>query len=158
MLYLSPDDSTLCRDILHPSGRQAAVSSSLSSDLDKFTSWSNTWNMFFNPDKSHTLYERTVWQTSERTPHLYTLLYNETSHRKGNSVNFVCVAPYPYRHTTPCGHKHLISLLDIAVVSMDSCDRGLYSSNTTIKKHVYKIFLLSVTSSHCKVVSYNLNL
>jgi len=29
--------------------------SSLSADLDKITSWSNTWNMSFNPNKSHTL-------------------------------------------------------------------------------------------------------
>ena len=53
-LYLFADDSTLCQDIPLPSDRQAAVSS-LSSDLDKITSWSNTWNMSFNPDKYHTL-------------------------------------------------------------------------------------------------------
>ena len=40
-LYLFPDDSTLCRTISHPSNRQA-VASSLSADLDKITSWSNT--------------------------------------------------------------------------------------------------------------------
>ena len=28
---------------------------SLSSDLNKITSWSNTWNMSFNPEQSHTL-------------------------------------------------------------------------------------------------------
>ena len=28
--------------------------SSLSTDLDKFSSWSSTWNMFLNPDKRHT--------------------------------------------------------------------------------------------------------
>ena len=53
-LYLFADDSTLCRTIGHPSDRQAA-SSSLTADLDKITNWSNTWNMSFNPDKSHTL-------------------------------------------------------------------------------------------------------
>ena len=52
--YLFADDSTLCRTIGHPSDRQAAASS-LTADLDKITSWSNTWNMSFNPDKSHTL-------------------------------------------------------------------------------------------------------
>ena len=36
------------------SDRQAAASS-LSADMDKTTNWSNTWNMSFNPDKSHTL-------------------------------------------------------------------------------------------------------
>ena len=54
-LYLFADDSTFGCDVLHPSGRQAAASS-LSSDIEKkITSWSNTWNMSFNPDKSHTL-------------------------------------------------------------------------------------------------------
>ena len=53
-LYLFADDSTLCQTISHPSDWQAAASS-LSADLDKITSWSNTWNMSFNPDKSHTL-------------------------------------------------------------------------------------------------------
>ena len=53
-LYLSADDSTLYRTICHPSDRQAAASS-LSADLDKIKSWFNTWNMSFNPDKSHTL-------------------------------------------------------------------------------------------------------
>jgi len=53
-LYLFADDSTLCRTMCHPSDRQAAASS-LSADLDKIISWSNTWNMSFNPDKSHTL-------------------------------------------------------------------------------------------------------
>ena len=45
----SADDSHLCRDIPHPSGSQAAVSS-LSSDLDKSTRCSNTWNRSFNLD------------------------------------------------------------------------------------------------------------
>ena len=53
-LYLFADDSTLCRTIGHPSDRQAAASS-LTAHLDKITIWSNTWNMSFNPDKSHTL-------------------------------------------------------------------------------------------------------
>ena len=53
-LYLSVDDSTLCRTICHPSDQQAAASL-LSADLDKITNWSNTWNMSLNPDKSHTL-------------------------------------------------------------------------------------------------------
>ena len=39
--YRFANDSTLCHDIPHPSGRQAAASS-LSSELDRFTSWSNT--------------------------------------------------------------------------------------------------------------------
>ena len=54
ILYISADDSTLCRSIGHPSDRQAAASS-LTADLDKITNWSNTWTMSFNPDKSHTL-------------------------------------------------------------------------------------------------------
>ena len=54
ILYLFADDSTLCRTIGHPSDRQAAASS-LTADVGKITNWSNTWNMFFNPDKSHTL-------------------------------------------------------------------------------------------------------
>ena len=53
-LYLFADDSTLCHTICHPSDQQAAASS-FSADLDKITSWSNTWNMSFNPDKCHTL-------------------------------------------------------------------------------------------------------
>ncbi len=53
-LHLFADDSTLCRTICHPSDWQAAASS-LSADLGKITNWSNTWNMSFNPDKSHTL-------------------------------------------------------------------------------------------------------
>ena len=53
-LYLFADDSSLCRTIRHPSDRQAAAPS-LSADLDKITNWSNTWNMSFIPDKSHTL-------------------------------------------------------------------------------------------------------
>ena len=53
-LYLFADDSTLCRTISHPSDLQAAAVS-LSADLDKITSWLNTWNMSFNPDKIHTL-------------------------------------------------------------------------------------------------------
>ena len=52
-LYLFADDSTLCRTICHPSDQQAAASS-LSADLDKITSWSNTWNMSLNPGKPHT--------------------------------------------------------------------------------------------------------
>ena len=54
LLYLFADDSTLCRIICHPSDQQTAHSS-LSADLNKITNWSNTWNMYFNPDKSHTL-------------------------------------------------------------------------------------------------------
>ena len=50
--FLFADDSTLCRTICHPSFQQAAAYS-LSADLDKITSWSNTWSMSFNPDKSH---------------------------------------------------------------------------------------------------------
>ena len=53
-IYLFADDSILCRTICHPSDRQA-VASSLTADLDKITNWYNTWNMSFNPDKSHTL-------------------------------------------------------------------------------------------------------
>ena len=53
-LYLFAEDSTLCRTIGHPSDRQAAASS-LSANLGKITNWANTWNMSFNPDKSHTL-------------------------------------------------------------------------------------------------------
>ena len=51
-LYLFADDCTLFHDIPHLSDRQAAASS-LSSDLDKITRWSNTWIMSFNPDMSH---------------------------------------------------------------------------------------------------------
>ena len=40
-LYLFADNSILCCGISHPSDRQAAASS-LSSDLDKITNWSNT--------------------------------------------------------------------------------------------------------------------
>ena len=40
-LYLFADDATLCRDISHPSDRWAAASS-LASDLEKITNWSNT--------------------------------------------------------------------------------------------------------------------
>ena len=51
-------------------GRQS-LTSSLSSDLDKITSQSNTWNMSFNPDKSHTvtlsLSKRSVWRTLPST-------------------------------------------------------------------------------------------
>ena len=53
-LHLFADDSTLYRTICHPSVWQATASS-LFADLDKITNWSNTWNMSFNPDKSHTL-------------------------------------------------------------------------------------------------------
>ena len=53
-LYLFADGSTLCCTICHPSDRQSAASS-LTADLSKITSWSNTWNMSFNPDKSHAL-------------------------------------------------------------------------------------------------------
>jgi len=52
--YRLADDSILYHDILHPSDRQAAATS-FSSDIDKITSFSNTWNMSFNPGKSHTL-------------------------------------------------------------------------------------------------------
>ena len=51
---LFADDSTLCHDIPHTSDRQVAASS-LPWDLYKITSLPNTWNMSFNPDKSHTL-------------------------------------------------------------------------------------------------------
>ena len=53
-LYLFADESTLYHDIPHPSEKQDAASS-LSSDLDKIISCSNTWNMSLTPDKSHTL-------------------------------------------------------------------------------------------------------
>jgi len=53
-LYFFADDCTLCHTICHPSDQQAAAYS-LSADLDKITNWSNTWNMSFNPEKSHTL-------------------------------------------------------------------------------------------------------
>ena len=53
-LYLFADDSTLFHTIGHPSDRQAAASL-LTADLGKITNCSNTWNMSFNPDKSHTL-------------------------------------------------------------------------------------------------------
>ena len=66
-LYLFADDSTLCHTICHPSDRQAAASS-LSADLDKITSWSNTWNIFFNPDKSHSMSFRK--DCLEPPPHL----------------------------------------------------------------------------------------
>ena len=49
-LLMTPPSVVPC----HPSDRQAAASS-LSAYLDKITNWSNTWNMSFNPDKSHTL-------------------------------------------------------------------------------------------------------
>ena len=53
-LYLFADDSTINFDIPQPFDRQAATTST-SSALDKITNWSNTWNMSFNPDKSHSL-------------------------------------------------------------------------------------------------------
>ena len=53
-LYLFVDDSILCRTICHPSDWQAAAPS-LFADLGRITNWSNTWNISFNPDKSHTL-------------------------------------------------------------------------------------------------------
>ena len=37
---------------VHPTDRQAAASSP-SADVDKITRWSNTWNMSFKPEKSH---------------------------------------------------------------------------------------------------------
>uniref|UniRef100_A0A8C4NM24 UTP--glucose-1-phosphate uridylyltransferase n=1 Tax=Eptatretus burgeri TaxID=7764 RepID=A0A8C4NM24_EPTBU len=46
-LYLLADDFTHCCTICHLSCQQAAASS-LSADLDKITSWSNTWNMSFS--------------------------------------------------------------------------------------------------------------
>ena len=49
LFHLFADDSNLVLQI------DKVVASSLSSDLDKITRWSNTWNMSFNPDKSHTL-------------------------------------------------------------------------------------------------------
>ena len=66
LLYLFVHDSTICCDIPHPSDRQAAASS-LSSDLDKITSWSNTWKMSFNPDKSH-IYTISLQQDRLATP------------------------------------------------------------------------------------------
>ena len=45
LLYLIADDSTLCHNISHPSVRRTdrqTAASSLSSDLDKITNWSNT--------------------------------------------------------------------------------------------------------------------
>ena len=51
-LYLFAYVSTLCRTICHPSEWQAAASS-LSADLDKITSWSNTLSLCLS--------ERTVW-------------------------------------------------------------------------------------------------
>ena len=36
-------------------GTNTGAAFSLSADLGKITSWSNKWNMSFNPDKSHTL-------------------------------------------------------------------------------------------------------
>jgi len=53
-LYLIANDSTLDPDITPPSERQAAASS-LSSDFDKITRCSKTWNTCFNPEKSHNL-------------------------------------------------------------------------------------------------------
>jgi len=53
-LYLFADDSTLYCTICHPSEWQATASL-LSADLDKITSWSNSWNMSLNPEKSHNL-------------------------------------------------------------------------------------------------------
>ena len=66
-LYLFADDSTLCRNICHPSDRQTAASS-LTADLDKITNWSNTWTLTFgtclsirtNLTLSLCLFERTV--------------------------------------------------------------------------------------------------
>ena len=54
ILDLFADDATLYHDISHPSERQAAAST-LSSDLDKITNWSNTLNMSLNSEKSHTI-------------------------------------------------------------------------------------------------------
>ena len=48
-LLMTPPSAVPC----HPSYRQAAASL-CSADLDKITIWSNTWNMSFNPNKSHT--------------------------------------------------------------------------------------------------------
>ena len=79
-LCLFADDSTLCRHIPHPSDEQVAASS-LSSDLEKnITSWSNTWNTSFNPNKLHTLTvsERTIWQTLQST--FLTILLMKFSH------------------------------------------------------------------------------
>ena len=44
-LYLFADDYMLCHEIPPPSDRHAA----------NFFNRSNTWNMSFNPEKSHTL-------------------------------------------------------------------------------------------------------
>ena len=67
-LYLFADDSTLCRTICHPSDRQAAAFS-LTADLGKVTNWSNTWNVSFNPDKSHTLTMSLGKDRLETPPH-----------------------------------------------------------------------------------------
>ena len=79
-LYLFADDSTLCRTICHPSDRQVAASS-LSADLDKITSWSNTWNMSFNPDKSHTLTMCLRKDCLENPPSIFsTMLWKKSFH------------------------------------------------------------------------------
>ena len=79
-LYLFADDSTLCRTICHPSDRQAAASS-LSADMDKITSWSNTWNMSFNPDKSHTLTMFLRKDRLEKRPFTFsTILWKKSFH------------------------------------------------------------------------------
>ena len=91
-LYLFADEPTLCHDISPPppllTDRQAATYS-LSSDNNKITSWSNTWNTVrLNPEKSHTisiclclclsLSERTVLQNLTST--VSTTLSKKSSH------------------------------------------------------------------------------
>ena len=73
--YLFADDSTLCRTICHPSDRQASAFS-LSADLDKNTSWFNTWNMSFNPNKSHNLTLSLRKDHLENLPHPLHFLNN----------------------------------------------------------------------------------
>ena len=80
ILYFSADDSTLCRTICHPSDRQTAASS-LTADLGKITNWSNTWNMSFNPDKSHTLIMSLRKDRLETPPSTFsTILWKKSFH------------------------------------------------------------------------------
>ena len=76
-LNLFADDSTLCHTISHPSDRQAAASL-LFADQDKITSWSNTWNMSFNPDKSH--YDLTEGLSGTPPPTFSTILLKKSFH------------------------------------------------------------------------------
>ena len=79
-LYIFAGDSTLCHTICYPSDRQATASS-LSEDLDKITNWSNTWNMSFNPDKSHTLTLSLRKDRVEKPPSTFsTILWKKSFH------------------------------------------------------------------------------